>query len=349
MSIHPELNQLLDWTWTNRVPIMVAGLRTGKDKGSTHRALRNNGNGWRAANGGIGMIYDKYTELAANEQTGGALEAADIKRFLEQLSMAPMMLRPRPRVLRQDANGFETTDFATLSASKDPLRYKGNFIHFRHPQRGAACTHRVYINLREATRGTIFATVLGDIWDIHGVRSAKVAVPGVERADSALVYCTGREPQGRVVEALKDIHKLCKGNAFGRSLPKLVEHVPGMHGVGKATEPPHLHLMWEGEGEETMCVGVETGQSFGMYRAAIIFTALERTEFPEDRRGNMRHGVRESNDETKGAFKRLVKQYFEKAGLSVTNPAQQGPPGDYMDLSRIAPHLGPNGKNAGRA
>ena len=255
---------------------------------------------------------------------------------------------PPPTVKRQDANGFETTDFATLSASNDPLRYRGNFIHFRHPQRRAACSHRVYINLREATRALAFAAVLGKIWDIAGVRGAKVAVPGFQRADTALVYCTGTESQGRVVDALKDVHKNSNGNCFGRSLPKLVEHVPGMHGVGKATEPPHLHLMWEGEGEEAMFVGIETGQSFGTYRAALIFTALERTEFPEDRRGNMRHGVRESNDETKGAFKRLVKQYFEKAGLSVTNPAQQGPPGDYMDLSVMAPRFGPDAQNAGR-
>ena len=348
MSIHPELNSLLDWTWTNRVPIMIAGLKTGNDKGSTHRALRKNGSGWRAVNGGIDMIYQKYTELAANEQNNGAIGAADIQRFLTKLSVAPMMLRPRPRVVRQDANGFEATDFATLSACNDPLRYRGNFIHFRHPQQRAACSHRVYINLREATRALAFAAVLGKIWDIDGVRSAKVAVPGIERADTALVYCTGTESQGRVVDALKDVHRNSNGNCFGRSLPKLVEHVPGMHGVGKATEPPHLHLMWEGEGEEAMFVGIETGQSFGTYRAAIIFTALERTEFPEDnKRVRTRVDFQESNV-AKEAFKRRVKQYFEEAGLSVTNPAQQGPPGDYMDLSVMAPRFGPDAENAGR-
>ncbi|HET8706930.1 MAG TPA: T3SS effector HopA1 family protein, partial [Pseudomonadales bacterium] len=95
-----------------------------------------------------------------------------------------------------------------------------------------------------------------------------------------------------------------------------------MPGVATAMEPPHLSLVSSGG----KYYGTESSQSFGSYRAQLIFMALDRTK---SSRPN------QSDSDRFEAFKHRVEKYFRQAGIDPDNPAEQSAPLAYLPLEDL--------------
>ncbi|TYC49151.1 hypothetical protein FMN50_24095 [Rhodobacterales bacterium] len=334
MTIHPELTALVNWTWANKDTIMqhAQGSSGGRPKGLTHMRLERDGeNQLYTHNRGIDMIYDHYA-FTRKKRKVKVEESKAIENFLTQLEARYSEIKrlaPAPTIALQAAKGLDIINsLADLKARSD---LKGRFIHFIKEDRSV--TDRIYVNLRNKHRGQAFGRILKRIWDVEGMSSAKIEVPGGgPRADAMVIYCRNEKTTEEVVGKIRG-YQAKHPDFFGGSLPKLVKHFDGLKGVGYGKEPPRMLPIRTRSGR---FLGKATNQqSFGRYRATLIFIALEQTEFPQTvdplrmRMNFSKHAdpvaarTNRINHSARNEFERNVKIVFERAGISVEDPYKQ--------------------------
>ncbi len=95
-----------------------------------------------------------------------------------------------------------------------------------------------------------------------------------------------------------------------------------MRGVGTAMEPPDFTLVSTGGSFYRR----NRGQSFGAYRAELIFIALERTRLKVNG---------QSEQQRRTAFKNRVEKYFRRAGINPDRPAEQEEPEQLPSIETI--------------
>ncbi|PVB60784.1 T3SS effector HopA1 family protein [Labrenzia sp. 011] len=333
MALHRDLKNIVDWAWLRRNELMERARATGRPKGQTHLVK---------GNPAVREIYGYICGATA----GKRVSERTMSKFSETLyRKLHNKLGGRIRYICQTN---EWTEMRDLTDFPEPREWVGAFIHFqKRPM--PACTERVYVNLKEATRANAFSAILKKIWDLPGVSSAKVAAPGAVKTDTVLVYCDSRETREQIIRI---ITKYQKRNLryFGSELPKLVASAGT--GIGHGAEPPIIHP--ERPNSQRFEAGYAEGQSFGMYRASLIFIALERTQFPEEmsqdfsrtgvnlsrfQNANPRQGMRLdiAGEQKKQAnavrnmgqkleFEQRVETIFRLAGLDAEHPETQGDP-----------------------
>lgn len=326
MAFHRELKEMVDWSWMHRNEIMTAALADATyQKGHTHRMMTQGGpEGMtqgepqvmtKSANAGINMIYRYYG--AAGNRGQEQPTSIVIENFLRELSrrLNTKLSREPYVILQTGGTSVELGEFNKLMNRTDIL---GSYIHFN--KKSGICRERVYINLKEETRGTSFGGIMLKIWGISGVLSVKVAAPGSVGADSAVVYCSSSSARKKVISKLKKYQR-SKPRHFNGEIPKLVASA-GVPGVGYGAEPPNKQPM---RPDSQTFSAVDASQSFGFYRASLIFIALERTVFPADvkfdpgKKLNFERIVRDQKRE----FEERVQTLFVRGGLSVKYPHKQ--------------------------
>ncbi|GAB4543300.1 MAG: hypothetical protein Tsb0019_42270 [Roseibium sp.] len=333
MALHRDLKIVVDWAWLRRADLMRMAQATGRPKGQTHLSQDN-----RA----VKEVYGYICGATAGKQVS-------VKTMTDFSSTLYRKLHNRlDGRIRYLCQAHDVDEMRDLSDFPEPREWVGAFIHVQKLPM-APCRERVYINLKEKTRANAFSAILKKVWHLPGVSSAKVAAPGAVKTDTVLVYCDSRETRQEVI---KIVTKYQKKNLryFGSELPKLVASVGT--GVGHGAEPPKMHP--ERPNSQRFEAGRTRGQSFNLYRAVLVFTALERTQFPEEmsqdfsraginlsayQKANPRHGmhldiagqqkkqvnaVREMGQ--KMEFERRVEEIFRLAGLDAEHPETQGQP-----------------------
>lgn len=334
MALHRDLKNVVDWAWQGRADLMRKAALTGRPKGQTHLVQ---------GNPAVGEIYG-YICGATNK--GARVSERTMRRFSDTLyRKLHNRLRGGIRYLLQTG---KVEQMRTLADFPEPKDWVAAFIHVQRTP-WVPCTERVYINLKEETRANAFSAILKKVWHLPGVCSAKVAAPGATKTDTVLIYCTDRETRQEVIRI---VTKYQKKNLryFGAELPRLVASAGT--GVGHGAEPPKMHP--ERRNSQTFEAGDIYGQSFNLYRATLIFIALERTQFPEEmsqdfsragvnlsayQNANPRYGmqldvagqqkkqvnaVRERSQKTE--FERRVEEIFRLAGLNAEHPETQSEP-----------------------
>ncbi|WP_421982254.1 T3SS effector HopA1 family protein [Roseibium sp.] len=332
MALHRDLKIVADWAWLKRADLMRKALATGRPKGHTHLS-RNN----RAVSEIYGYICGATARNRPSRRT--------MESFSETLSRKLHNKLHGARYLCQ-TNGW--TEMANLNDFPEWTDWVGAFIHFMTPNK-VACRERVYLNLKEETRDRAFSAILKKIWHLPGLYSAKVAAPGSKKTDTVVIYCDTRETREEVVKIVRKYQKKKVGH-FGSQLPKMVAS-DGL-GIGHGAEPPDMHPVRPTS--DRFEAGHTDGQSFGFYRATLIFIALERTQFPENmdqdcrragvnlsrfQNANPRHGMQldiegEQRKQVnavrqmaqKMEFERRVEEVFRLAGLNAEQPETQGDP-----------------------
>jgi hypothetical protein len=197
-----------------------------------------------------------------------------------------------------------------------------SFVHFRKAPHDIETKHRIYLNVNRANLGCAFRTLATDIWDERSLTSAKVSGPlGASRADSVVIYLSDDGSQENVLRRIRAYYERNRSH-FGRATPKLTAPVEGMPGVALAMEPPSLTLVRSGG----QYYGEPVAQSFGFYRASLIFMALDRTHFT---------WPNQQEEDRCRSFKRRAAKYFQHAGIDPDRPAEQKEPRYYRPIREL--------------
>ncbi|TYC63989.1 hypothetical protein FMN50_01945 [Rhodobacterales bacterium] len=297
MALHRDLQNVVDWAWRARRSIINAS----RDRESGK--------------------YKIYGHLCGVVSRNGGCSDAELAHFARQL---------RTLLLQKSFVSSKWTGKATFKLQTGVFRelgnldaiptteWKGAFIHVYRNKR-MSCRERVYLNLSETFRATAFAWIVRRIWDVDGLKSAKVAAPGNSlRRDSALVYCRDANTRNEVIEIVKRYQEQ-NPQFFKPELPRLVASVA--IGIGYGAEPVLAGVQRLEDGG----VKIEKkGQSFSLLRAELIYCALEESISPmrSPKVPNaMRTGFRSSDmtmerrrlaqDPVQGLQAQAVRQYHE--------------------------------------
>jgi hypothetical protein len=332
--VHRELEEWLDEVWRKRDEIIRASLAGGVVKGR--------GAVLGEKNEGIWAVYDIYTGADSGGGVGTDV-AAQVSRCERFLTLLEADIRTAPEI--QHGNAFlhaprgtmqealrlgsvEVTDLKSKKPIKVTRRMVGKaFLHFRKSQ--IPCAHRIYVHTKPEHRGEVMWTALSvfKVWAVDGLSNAKVAGPDDDgRADSILFYLKDGKSRDEVLTRLKPYARTCRHH-FDAKLPRLTEPVPGMTGFGTADEPPSLHIVKSGEGFYAR----REAQSFGFYRASLIFMALDRTKLA-------RPG--QSDADRCAAFKRRAEKYLRAGGVDPDRPALQGVPQAMLGWDALEARIG---------
>jgi HopA1 effector protein family len=305
--MHPELTELLDWVWVNRDRILF-----------THERDR------RPSDKAINIIYGKYNDsLAAQLQAplDTCLKFLDTLAELENfIQLAPVVQLAKYGVpLYVGAMTDISVSLATaakVEANKrtevENICYEqgietiSSFLHYRQSKDPAV--ERIYLNVKSDSRAEVFAWLLRKIYvggkRIPGITNAKLAGPeDGGRADSILIYLTDDKAVESALAVIAEYQTTCGKGYFQANLPKLTKPIDGLQGVSRAQEPPQCYIRLGKSGWEA----VHKSQSFGGYRASLIFEAL-RTTYKKD---------------SYTAFKKAVTSIFEVAGIDPEKPSSQ--------------------------
>ncbi|MBN9669709.1 T3SS effector HopA1 family protein [Roseibium aggregatum] len=340
MALHKDLKTIADWTWLNRVALMEAARRTGRPKGQTHMAKKN-----RAVDAIYGYICGAVRGRRVEDKEMTAF-AATLRNKLVGHGWLSKGLTGSPTYLLQYSEGWP--DLGNLNRFPEPSAWVGAFVHVVKQNR-PECKERVYLHLKERYRAGAFATIVKKVWDFPGVTSAKVAAPGAVKTDTVLIYCDNARTRDAVIKVVKKYQNKYP-HYFGSELPKLV--APAGTGIGFGAEPPQFKPI---RPNSNRFEAAEGRQSFGKFRANLIFIALERTLFPEEMaapdtsrmgidlrtfdQANRRHGMqldiagmqRQQMNAVRNMgqqleFEQRVEEIFRLAGLDPEHPELQNDP-----------------------
>jgi hypothetical protein len=321
--VHPDLEKWLNDVWPKRADIFKGFQQNGRaihaEPILTHK--------------GINRVYDMYTagETGANE--GATSGSANTPEFLRDV--ADLVETTRAKCVVQDeefwtvsVDGLRTiAEGSSLvwdwepENEDDPGRFVltpetivSDFIHVRHQTNfEKQKDQRVYLNLAAKGRGTVFAEIVEGVYDHAGFRSSKVSCPGsAPRNDTALLYLADEAAVQSALEFLRKYQQRHPG-AFLPGLPRLTAAVPGLTGIGRGMEPPKYVVIRQ----DGAYYKKQSAMSFGLWRSALIFMALDRTYWT-------RPG--ESDSQRLAAFKRRAVKYFLAAGIDPDNPSVQKNP-----------------------
>ena len=333
MALHRNLKSVVDWVWLNRIGLLEQARKTGLPLGRMH---------YDPHNVAVNSIYGYICGIVQ----GKKVENRDMVMFGRTLCRKLQNKLPTPVEYWLQRNGISRLN--SLNDFPEPETWVSAFIHFIKPNR-YTCMERVYLNLREATRATAFSDILKLIWHLDGVMCAKVAAPGRNKADTALVYCSNRDARDEVLSIVSTYQKRHL-KYFGSQLPKLV--ATERMGIGYGSEPPIIRPR-RPNSQRFEAVHSDT-QSFNTYRATLIFIALERTlraagEAPPDpRRAGIDLRVKPNTNQRRNLdamwerhvnkvnavhamgqkqdFERRVEEIFRLAGIDPQHPELQNDP-----------------------
>jgi hypothetical protein len=314
--MHPDLKIWLAEAWAARDDIFEGLKKNG-------RALLT---GDISKHPGVRKVYGMY---ATPEVVAASSEVARIADGLGELVslmdsgqaacliQAEAWVRVGSAGLTELANGqsleYEARDeeghLVPRYISQESLDWE--FLHFKNPAGAQGGTdQRIYMNLALNGRGKHFREVVELVYGHAGFRSAKVILTDEDpRNDTALLYLAG---QASVDFALDKIGGYQSRNraAFRPALPRLTSAVGGLTGVGRGMEPPDFAVIRR-RGTYYKRSGA---MSFGYWRAALIFMALDRTKW---QRGG------QDDSQRLRAFERRTLKYFRAAGIDPNNPSVQ--------------------------
>lgn len=326
--MHPDLDKWLNEVWQARSAIFKGFTQNGRaihaEPVLDHK--------------GVNRIYRMYTrgETAAS---GAGGDSAGIPEFLRHLSR--LVDKRQAACVLQDshwhhvqaddldhlANGG-SLEF-DLSGDEDhpaicvktPYSIIADFIHVRHKTNfGKAMDQRIYLNLAGDGRGEHFEAIVDTVYEHDGFRSAKVSCPGsAPRNDTALLYMADENAVKFALDRLGEFQKT-RPAAFLPGLPRLTSPVDGLTGVGRGMEPPKYAVIREGG----RYYKKRSGMSFGLWRSALIFMALDRTYWTR---------AGESDTQRRDGFKRRAAKYFRAAGIDPDNPSVQTNPDNLPEYS----------------
>jgi hypothetical protein len=324
--MHPDLDKWLNDVWQKRNDIFKGFTQNGR---AIHAAPA-------LEHKGVGRIYSMYTKGDA-AGSGASGDSSGISEFLRDL--AKIVEKRQARCLIQDPHWHRVeADDLTFLANGGSLEFDlpgdednpdicvktkeaiiSDFIHLRHKTNfDKAMDQRIYLNLAADGRGAHFAAIVDAVYDHEGFRSSKVSCPGsAPRNDTALIYMADEAAVKFALERLNEFQK-SKPAAFLPGLPRLTSPVAGLTGVGRGMEPPkYVVIRQSGKYYKK-----RSGMSFGLWRSALIFMALDRTYWT-------REGQSDSQRCT--AFKRRAAKYFRAAGIDPDNPSVQTNPDNLPD------------------
>jgi hypothetical protein len=197
----------------------------------------------------------------------------------------------------------------TRQVSHDSLDWE--FLHFKNPAGAQGGTdQRIYMNLALNGRGRHFREIVELVYGHAGFRSAKVILTDEDpRNDTALLYLAGQAAVDFALDAIAR-YQATHRTAFRPALPKLTAAAGGLTGVGRGMEPPDFALIRR-RGNYYKRTGA---MSFGYWRAALIFMALDRTIWQRDG---------QDDSQRLKAFERRTLKYFRAAGIDPNNPSVQ--------------------------
>jgi len=287
-------------------------------------------------NPAVMAIYKMYNSMEQEENSVQAVEGTTVESFIDELDSLEKTAGLEPTV--QHSSDFYKLNKGELAGIKSkPVTKKDKsgqhempiskqvighaFVHFSI-SRAKATVHRIYINVKTAHAGEVFRSLVTDLAKDPHMASAKVAGPLCrKRSDTIVMYLNDTPGREQVIETIRKYYDKNK-NKFEYSTPKLTTPVKDMPGVATAMEPPHLSLVSSGG----KYYGQKASQSFGTYRAQLIFMALDRTKSSRPD---------QSDDDRFDAFKHRVGKYFQQAGIDPDRPAEQSEPKAYLPLSTL--------------
>ena len=319
--MHKDLEAWLDQVWKEK-DRLIARSPTGHSGRGVHL-----GDG----NPAIWEVYGMYNDA------GGATsnDISAVPPFIDELDNLEKAVGVA--ALLQVGNDFvdlnrgqlsniKTTPFKTHTrktnrkVTVDQAVVGGAFVHFAKGNADAT-KHRVYVNVKRDHLGTAFRNIATAIWPEACLNSTKVGGPlGAARADSVVIYLSDG-PRDSVLAKVRAYYDKNKGY-FGADTPKLTVPVDGMPGVALGMEPPGLAVIRSGG----QYYAQRMPQSFGFYRAMLIFMALDRTPFTVQG---------QSDPQRCAAFKRRAEKYFVHAGIDPDRPAEQSAPKALKPISEL--------------
>jgi hypothetical protein len=327
--MHPDLEKWLNDVWQRRNEIFKGFTQTGR---AIHQQPLEE-------HKGVGRIYSMYTNDESAGAAGSGGDGAGLSVFLLDVAK---IIEKRQAICEIQSRGFwpasaealvnvangnsltwsweprDADDPGEFVVSPQSIIY--DFIHVRHKINYAkkGIDQRIYLNLAADGRGAHFAAIVDAVYDHDGFRSSKVSCPGSPpRNDTALLYVAGEAAVKFALERLKEFQKSAPG-AFLPGLPRLTSPVAGLVGVGRGMEPPSYAVIRQGGNYYKL----RASMSFGWWRSALIFMALDRTYWT-------REG--QSDSQRCAAFKRRAAKYFRAAGIDPDNPSVQTNPDNLPD------------------
>lgn len=299
--MHAELEKWLDEVWTARDRLLAASKDQGFRKGRGASA-------GMSKNEGAGLVYDMYN--ARDVSTIASSDESHLEAMRTELDKLERAINTPPEVQGRD---FEKMNLGWM-ATVDVDELSDEFFHYRVSK--ANSVYRIYVNAVASARGLVFRSILADYggWKVPNLQNAKVSSPDDGgRLDTIVLYLGSPAATKSMLECIAAYHSKAPSN-FAGALPKLVEPASvgsnKLHGVGTTMEPPSFRLVSTGG----KLYKRRVGQSFGAFRAELIFMALERTRLVVSG---------QSESDRKGAFKRRVEKYFRHVGIDPDRPALQ--------------------------
>jgi type III HopA1-like effector protein len=312
--VQADLLKWLEDVWSRRAELLAENQEPPNEnqKSTRSRIIYIKGRGASAGmeeNEGVGRVYDMYN---ARDASGVASsDSSHLDAMQRELTLLESAIQTPPEVQGKKFD-YKTRGWMAGAKTKE---LSDKFFHYRKVQ-GAESVYRIYINAVPSARGKVFNGILNacGMWKVNGLHNAKLSSPDDGgRRDSIVIYLATSKAAEDALACMLDYHKQNPGE-FNGALPKLVEPTTvgsyKMHGVGTAMEPPGIRLVSTG-GE---FYRRDVGQSFGAYRAELIFMALERTRLK----------VKDQTEQQrKAAFMSRVEKYFRRAGIDPDRPALQ--------------------------
>ena len=325
--MHEDLKAWLDKVWTDKEKI-IAKSPTGHSGRGIHLGNKNLA---------IWEVYDIYKSSDDSSSEMPSFQRATVCTFIENLDEVEKNCHPQTEIQfgddfvnlnRGELIGIISKPLETKTQRREKITLnlelisgeEGDcFVHFR--KRKAAATDRIYLNVRSACLGEAFQHIYSLIHNEPSLTNAKVASPGLVRADSIVIYLGNRKGIEPVIAKIRTYY-MENQTHFGAATPKLTSPVKGMPGVALGMEPPSITVLRSGG----QYYAAPVAQSFGFYRASLIFMALDRTRF----------NVSGQQDKDRAAaFKRRAAKYFLAAGIDPDRPSEQGTPKNLKPLDEL--------------
>lgn len=304
--MHADLTEVLRIVWEKRVALMAEApqIPTGK------LAVDPTGNE------AIWLIYDIYTNaIERTEKIPHSLWLPFVEQLAQlqaltgataELQGARMNINNMAEVHRDAVRAYKTWKKIRSRRQIDAINMAkaaaGDFVHYRRDG-SISCRERIYLNTELVHRGSVFREITSRIWNVVGFLNAKVDGPlgGQDRRDTIVIYLLDEAAVDEVVLILTDYQR-ANAHKFRNAVPIMTTPVGRLRGVSRGMEPPGVFVVDAG----TRFVALPYNQSFGFYRASLIFRAL-----------------RDAGTTDEQAFLRKIREYFAAGGVDVDNPGLQ--------------------------
>jgi HopA1 effector protein family len=325
-TMHKDLEDWLNKVWIDKDEIMAKS-PTGHSGRGIHLGDKNPA---------IWAVYKIYSSSGDTSSAIPSFDEATVDAFIDDLDRLEkesnseaviqigddFVLLKRGELAMIKSKPFQKTTLKEQRVVTLDVKQIGNcFVHFVKKDSGA--TDRIYLNVHPVHLGRAFRRIYLLIQTEPFLASAKVTGPvGEVRADSIVIYLNDGQGIEPVVTKIRTYY-VKNVNHFGAATPKLTAPVKGMPGVALGMQPPDITVLRSGGSYYTAPV---EAQSFGFYRASLIFMALDRTRFKVSG---------QTDNDRADAFKRRAAKYFLAAGIDPDRPSEQSAPKNLKKLAEL--------------